>query len=142
MLVLAVEADDGRLAVALGGPAQRLDRLLAEQRPELLAHLDERGQVLLVPAGERVLDPRDRRRLADRARGLPLAVGPDLLHDGDELADLHAGPYFGLGHGSSFTGSGPTRQTSSAYWRIVRSLAKRPAPATFLMDMRSQSSGR
>jgi hypothetical protein len=92
VLVLPSLADDGRLAVGLGRGAQRLGRLLGQQRAELLAGVDQRREVVDEAAGERVLEHGHRRRLAHRALGVAAAVAEDLLHDRHELAHLrHAG---------------------------------------------------
>ena len=92
VLVLAVQADDRRLAVALDGSPQRLHRPLPEQRAERLPRLDQGREVVRKPSRERVLDDGHRRRLADRLRDLPPAVCPDFFDDRDELADLHGPP--------------------------------------------------
>src|SRR5581483_1381603 len=128
VLVLAVEPDDGGLAVALRRAAERGDGLAAEQRPQLLAHRHQRGQVLDPPAGEGVVDHRDRGGLADGAGRLATAVGADLLDDRHELPDLrHPSPPSPTGG----TGTGSTSQISRAYSATVRSLENRPIPATF-----------
>src|SRR5207244_2292917 len=75
------------------------------------------------PPGERVLDDGDGCRLPHRAGRVPAAVGPDLLHDGDQLSDLHPAPPVRV------TGTGSTCQMSRAYSRTVRSLENGPMPA-------------
>ena len=69
MFEFAVLADRGGLAVALAplaGNAERRDGLLRQQRAELLADVDQLGEVLDIAAGERVLDHRDRGGAAGR----------------------------------------------------------------------------
>jgi hypothetical protein len=114
VLVLAVQPHDGRLAIALDTAPQRLHRLLAEERPQLFAELDQRGEVVRPPAGEGVLDDGHRRRFTHGTGGLPPAVGADFLDDGDELPDLHGSSGRGRTQASNFTGSGETCQISRA----------------------------
>src|SRR6059058_4951582 len=89
VLVFPLLADDGRLAVGLRGGAERLRRLLREQRAQLLAGIDEWRQIVHEAPGERVLEHDHRGGLAHRALGLAAAVAQDLFDHRDHLADLH-----------------------------------------------------
>src|SRR5215470_7199778 len=89
VLVFAVLADDRRLAIGLRGRAERLGRLLRQYGSQLLAGVDQLGQVVDKAPGEGVLEYDHRRGLAHRALGLTPAVAEDLFDDGHDLPDFH-----------------------------------------------------
>src|SRR5581483_10277739 len=102
MFQLAILADRGGLAVALRRrrlDAQRLDRALAEQLAELLADIDELGQILDIAAGEGIGDDRDRGGATCRRIDRALCLALRLFDDGDDLANLctHLSPLRGYG---------------------------------------------
>ena len=92
VLVLAVLAHDGRLAVGVHGSPEGGHGAAAEEIAQLLSGLDQLLQILDEAPGEGVLDHGNRRHLLDGPGRLAPAVLVDLLHHREHLADSHQWP--------------------------------------------------